>query len=119
MHKYIHPIHTDFTKPVTKKPLEQPTTNFKDVLKDVSDVKISKHAKARLHERNIHISEHQWDHLGKKMNEAKSKGVTDAIVVMDEVALVVSTKNNTVITALPHQEAANKIFTNINGTIIL
>ena len=119
MNKYIHPIHNGFAKPITKQPTKQPTTQFKDVLNKVSQVKVSKHAETRLHERGIHISENNWEKLGKKMSEAKEKGVTDALVVMDEVALVVSTKNNTVITALPHQEAESKIFTNINGTIIM
>lgn len=33
--------------------------------------------------------------------------------------LIVSAKNNTVITAMDRKEAQTQIFTNINGTIIL
>ncbi|MFB5281448.1 hypothetical protein [Peribacillus sp. Hz7] len=46
-------------------------------------------------------------------------GVTEALVVMDEAALVISAKNNTVITIMDHEEAGTQIFTNINDTILL
>lgn len=119
-HKYIHPLHKTFTNPSVKnKPIQQQNTNFKDILANATKVKISKHAQLRLQERGIQISESEWNAIGKKMNEAKLKGVTDALVVKDDVTLVVSTKNNTVITAILQQEAENKIFTNINGTIFM
>lgn len=119
MNNYIHPLHQHYTKqPLPKQKVKQ-TNSFQDVLSNITSVKVSKHAKARLHERNIEISHEKWDQIGKKMNEAKGKGVTDALVVLDDVALVVSTKNNTVVTALNSNEAADKIFTNINGTILL
>ena len=41
------------------------------------------------------------------------------LVVAGDVALVVNTKNNTIVTALHSNEATDKIFTNINGTIII
>ncbi|MFD1360343.1 TIGR02530 family flagellar biosynthesis protein [Lentibacillus salinarum] len=93
--------------------------NFKDVLANVQDVKISKHAERRLNERNITINESQWQTISEKMTEAKQKGVTDSLVLTDQAALLVSAKNNTVITAMNKAEAASKIFTNINGTILI
>lgn len=119
-HKYIHPMPKTFTNNTVKhKPIPQQNTNFKDLLKNATKVKVSKHAQIRLQERGIEISESEWEKIGKKMNEAKMKGVTDALIVKDDVTLVVSTKNNTVITAIHHKEAENKIFTNINGTIFM
>lgn len=96
-----------------------PVTPFKDVLSTFTDVKVSKHAEARLQERNIEIHENKWTQIAEKMQEAKAKGVTDALVHFDDVALIVNAKNNTVITALHQKEATEKIFTNINGTILL
>ena len=46
-------------------------------------------------------------------------GVTDSLVLTKEAALVVSAKNNTVITAMGRDEASSQIFTNINGTILI
>jgi|SRR5690625_618434 len=121
MNKYIHPLQHSFfpNQKVTTPVKKESKQTFKQVLTDVTNVKVSKHAKMRLQEREIHINNEKWQQISEKMNEAKAKGVTDALVVMDEVALVVSTKNNTVVTALHHKEAADKIFTNINGTIIM
>lgn len=53
------------------------------------------------------------------MNEAKQKGVTDSLIMADDAALLVNTKNNTVVTAMDRDEAASKIFTNINGAIVI
>src|SRR5690625_687886 len=102
------------------KNLRMPTTNhFKEILNNIQDLKISKHAQQRLKERNIHIYQSQWQVIGEKMSEAKQKGVTDSLVVMDHAALLVSTKNHTVVTAMDRQEATSRVFTNINGTILI
>lgn len=80
---------------------------------------ISKHAKARLQQRDIHISDRSWDQIQQKVNEAKKLGVRDSLVLLDNAALIVSAKNNTVITAMDSHEAKTQIFTNINGTIVI
>ena len=82
-------------------------------------LKISKHATDRLAERNIHISEIEWAHVTEKVAEAKSKGITDSLVLMEQAALIVSAKNSTVITAMDRKEAKDQLFTNIDGTIVL
>ena len=115
----IQQLHQHYHMPPAKR-LNKPTTNnFKDVLSDIQEVKVSKHAKQRLIERNIHIDQNQWQVIGEKMNEAKQKGVTDSLVVMDNAALLVSTKNHTVVTAMDREEATTRVFTNINGTILI
>ncbi|QKY69037.1 TIGR02530 family flagellar biosynthesis protein [Lentibacillus sp. CBA3610] len=118
----IQPLqqHHLMPQPTVKKPVDnKPDISFKDVLKDAQGIKISKHAEQRLNERNININETQWEMISEKMSEAKQKGVTDSLVLTDEAALLVSAANNTVITAMNKQEAASKIFTNINGTILI
>jgi|SRR5690606_2291763 len=119
MNNYIHSLHHHYPKQPITKPNSNGTADFKQVLNDVSNLKVSKHAQMRLEQRKINISSAKWSQISEKMNEAKIKGVTDALVVMEDVALVVSTKNNTVVTAIHNEEAVNKIFTNINGTILL
>ncbi|WP_409292284.1 TIGR02530 family flagellar biosynthesis protein [Peribacillus sp. SCS-37] len=80
---------------------------------------ISKHAKARLADRNIEIDKAGWTKIGAKVKEAKKMGVTESLVLTKNAALIVSAKNNTVITAMDRKEAGSQIFTNINGTIIM
>jgi flagellar operon protein len=98
---------------------KESTPSFKDVLQEVVGIKISKHAQKRLQERKIEIAEESWTKLHEKMIEAKGKGIIDSLVVMEEAALIVNTKNHTVITAMDREEASSQIFTNINGTILL
>lgn len=92
---------------------------FKEFLAEVQDLKVSKHAEERLSARNIIIDQSQWQRISQKIDEAKHKGITDSLIVMDNAALVVSTKNNTVVTAMDRTEAGSKVFTNINGTILM
>jgi flagellar operon protein len=106
--------------PNTVKPKEtQPKTSFHDVLKEESKLKISKHASERIQERNIEINDALWQTIGEKVQEARQKGVTDSLVVLDQAALLVSAKNNTVVTAMDRAESTNRMFTNINGTILI
>ncbi|MUK89910.1 flagellar protein [Ornithinibacillus sp. L9] len=104
---------------VKKSVSNQPNVSFKDVLAEQQELKLSKHATERLSERNIQFNDEQWKMISEKVMEAKEKGVTDSLVVTSDAALVVSAKNNVVVTALGREEASSKIFTNINGTILI
>lgn len=121
MTKYIHPLHQQALTQTQNKPSsnKKSTKNFNDILTGLTELKISKHAKSRMVERNINIDENKWHQINEKVLEAKEKGVTDALVVVDNATLIVSAKNNTVVTALNKADANEKIFTNINGTILL
>jgi len=80
---------------------------------------ISKHAKERLEQRGITINEARWEQIDEKVKQAKNMGVKESLVLLEDAALIVSAKNNTVITAMNRAEAATQIFTNINGTILM
>lgn len=80
---------------------------------------ISKHAQNRLDQRGITINKACWAQIGEKVQEAKKMGVKDSLVLLENAALIVSAKNETVITAMDRKEATTQIFTNINGTILM
>ncbi|MFJ7933145.1 TIGR02530 family flagellar biosynthesis protein [Sporosarcina sp. NPDC096371] len=104
------------------KVIQSPKQSFLEHLNNAiqpATLKISKHAAERLTERNIHISEAEWAHVTNKVNEAKTKGIKESLVLMDQAALIVSAKNSTVITAMDRTEAKDQLFTNIDGTIVL
>lgn len=94
-------------------------SHLQSIMHDESHLKISKHAKHRIEERNISIDSSQWKKIEEKITKAKSMGVNDSLVLMEHAALIVNAKNNTVITAMDRHEAESQIFTNINGTILL
>nr|WP_106784203.1 TIGR02530 family flagellar biosynthesis protein [Lysinibacillus timonensis] len=99
--------------------VKQSFFNHLQIANESQDLKISKHANERLIERNIHISTEEWQVVSDKVFDARSKGVSQPLVLMDQAALIVSAKNATVITAMERSEAKNQIFTNIDGTIVL
>lgn len=115
----IQQLQPHFPLQAPKQAKEKLKTNFGDVLEKLQKPTVSKHASQRLKERNIQINEQQWQNISEKMTEAKQKGVTDSLVVMDHAALLVSTKNHTVVTAMDRAEATSRVFTNINGTIVI
>ena len=99
---------------------ETPVKSFHEHLQQAQqELKISKHASERMQERNIEISDEQWQSLQEKVLEAQQKGIKQPLVLLDQAALIVSAKNSTIITALDRQEAKSQIFTNIDGTIVL
>jgi len=108
-------LHLNRAKQQTK----QIDEDFKSIFEKEQKLKISKHASERLHERNININEAEWNKLSEKIDEAKQKGITDSLVLMKDAALLISAKNNTVVTAMNLNEAQDRIFTNINGTILM
>ncbi len=109
--------HPERTKQVKQ------AVNFSDHLeqavRDSRKLTLSKHASERLAERGICINESKWSQIEAKVLEAKRMGVKESLVLLHDAALIVSGKNNTVITAMNRQEATAQIFTNINGAIIL
>ncbi|MFS0672440.1 TIGR02530 family flagellar biosynthesis protein [Ornithinibacillus sp. 179-J 7C1 HS] len=118
-----HRIHQVPSKalqfPSSHKPKNVQGVDFKSILKEQQELKVSRHANERLQERNIFLNKKQWQLISDKVSEAKQKGVTDSLVLMNNTALLVSAKNNTVVTAMNLEEASNRVFTNINGTILI
>ncbi|TKC18662.1 TIGR02530 family flagellar biosynthesis protein [Robertmurraya kyonggiensis] len=117
------------SQPIATQRLQQKKSNqvngnsfsfhFQQAIQENNKLVLSKHAKDRLEQRGIHISENRWEQIEGKVQEAKKLGIKDSLVLLDDAALIVSAKNNTVITAMDRQEATSQIFTNINGTIVL
>ncbi|WVX84364.1 TIGR02530 family flagellar biosynthesis protein [Niallia oryzisoli] len=96
------------------------SAEFQSALKNDKDtLTISKHAQERLEQRGITINAERWEQIDEKVKQAKTMGVKELLVLLEDAALIVSAKNNTVITAMNREEASTQIFTNINGTILM
>ena len=85
----------------------------------VGELKFSKHADNRLAQRNISLSEEQRKRLEDGTERAQKKGIKESLVIVDELAFIVSISNNTVITAMSQNESEDTIFTNIDGAVII
>lgn len=83
-----------------------------------STLKFSKHATARLGERDISLSAEQSERLNQGAQMASEKGIKDSLVLVDSLAFIVNIPNQTVITAMDSTQAAENIYTNIDGAVI-
>lgn len=92
--------------------------SFADVLEGKS-IKFSKHADERLATRNINLTSQQVERLREGTKKAEEKGINESLVLMDNLAFIVNVKNNTVITAMDSSNTNERIFTNIDGAVIV
>ena len=79
----------------------------------------SKHALEQIQHRDIKLDEAGIKKLNEGVHNARAKGIRESLMLMDNVAYVVSVKNATVITALEAAETKNHVFTNIDGAVVL
>ena len=82
-------------------------------------VRFSKHAANRLSDRKIELTDEQLERLNDGTKKAGQKGIRDSLVLVDQIAFIVNTKSNTVITAMDQTEADENIYTNIDGAVII
>ncbi len=83
------------------------------------EIKFSKHAQQRMQSRNIELDRNDMEKLQNAVNKAREKGAKDSLILMDNLALVVSVRNNTVITAVDEESIQENVFTNIDSAVII
>lgn len=97
--------------------------NFNEVLESINknnkDIKFSKHATKRLINRNMNISSGEMERLENAFNQAKSKYVKDALIIMDNKAFIVNVNSKTIITTVSKEQLKDNVFTNIDGAVII
>jgi len=97
--------------------------DFKSLLQErlaESDkLKFSNHAKDRLADRQIELSDENISKLTAAVDKAEAKGAKDSLVMVDDVAYVVSVENKTVITAMDDSSMKENVFTNIDSAVFM
>ncbi len=84
-----------------------------------SGLKFSAHAQQRLTSRNIQLTQGDLAKISRAVNLAAQKGARDSLIMMDRLALVVSVKNRTVVTAMDEAGSKEHVFTNIDSAVIV
>ncbi len=93
--------------------------SFADVLGEKSGaVQLSGHAKARIERRGIDLDSNTLARLQHGVDRAAAKGSRESVVLVDDVAFVVSVKARTVITAVDRASMRDHVFTNIDSAVI-
>jgi flagellar operon protein len=98
--------------------------SFQDILSSEKDkisdeVRFSAHAQLRLQERNINLTAESSMRLRDAINKVVDKGGRESLVLMDDLAFVISAPNRLVITAMDSAQLRENVFTNIDSAIIV
>lgn len=91
--------------------------SFTDALQQ--QLRLSAHAQTRLVSRKIDIGPEQWQRVNDGVQKAASKGARESLVLLDDVALVISIRNRTVITAVDKEQLKDNVFTHIDSAVIV
>ncbi|HBQ85732.1 MAG TPA: flagellar protein [Syntrophomonas sp.] len=96
-------------------------TDFGQILdkKLQGELIFSNHAQQRLKSRNINLSAAEMNKIEDAVGKAREKGARDSLILMSDLALLVSVKNNTVITAVDGDSLKDNVFTNIDSAVIV
>lgn len=116
----ITPLGTGSKSPV-KNQGQVTGSDFRQILDEKlkPQLKISSHAQERLRSRGIELSKDDMEKLNQAVDKARTKGSKDSLVLMKDMAFVVSVKNNTVITAVDSESLKENVFTNIDSAVIM
>ncbi len=100
---------------------------IKNVDKDVpakiqrapATLKFSNHAVERMSQRGITFSPDQMTRIEGAARKAAEKGAKETLIFADDSALIVSLKNNTVVTVMDKAALKENVFTNIDATVVI
>ena len=81
-------------------------------------IRFSGHAQTRLQSRQIDLQPSHLDRLQSAVGRAAAKGSKDALVLMDDMAFVVSVTNRTVVTVVDKANIKQNVFTNIDSAVV-
>lgn len=101
----------------TKGQSESPV-DFKEILKEKTGLNFSNHAIDRLSGRGVNLDSDKVDRLTKAVQMADKKGADQSLVLLDQLAFLVSVRNKTVITAVETDRMKEGVFTQIDSAII-
>jgi flagellar operon protein len=82
-------------------------------------LKFSAHAMQRLQSRNISLTSDDVSRMNAMADKAAAKGAKNSLFIVRDVAMVVSIKNRTVITAVDSDSMKENVFTNIDSAAII
>ena len=110
-------LQTRVQSPVAPNAQPLGAPDFQAVLAD--RLKVSSHAQTRLQSREIQLDSAAWERVMAGVERAALKGAKESLVMVDDVALIVSIKNRTVITAVEQANLKDNVFTNIDSAVIV
>lgn len=108
-----------------------PSAEFARILKDklvaapppaesaVAGLKFSAHARERMAQRGIDLAPEDLNALELGLAKARAKGSREALVLRRDLGFIVSVPSGVVVTAMDAGDLKERVFTNIDSTIIV
>lgn len=84
-----------------------------------SGLRFSNHAVERMQARGIRFQPDEMLKIESAIQKAASKGAKDTLLLSDKAALIVSVKDNTVVTVMDKANLKENVFTNIDSTVVI
>ena len=81
-------------------------------------LEFSKHALERLEQRSIQVSSDTLERLSESARRAESKGAKTTLILIGDLAFVVSVENKRVITVAEQSSLQERVFTNIDSVVV-
>lgn len=106
-------------QPTTEKSGDSFKEMFSRELASDRAVTVSKHASERLYSRNMQLSDDRLQQIAGALDKAEGKGSRETLILFDDLALVASVKNRTIITAFDRDNLKEGVVTSIDSAVIL
>jgi len=78
----------------------------------------SRHARQRLEQRQLNLSQQELKRLEAAVQSLSNKGGELSLVLLEQMAMLVSVTNRQVITLVGQEQLKQSIFTNIDSAVI-
>ncbi|MFE4709705.1 MULTISPECIES: TIGR02530 family flagellar biosynthesis protein [Paenibacillus] len=112
----VHP--SILQRPSVAKDAAAPESSFESLLQR-NMLKFSNHAAKRLEQRGIELGSRQLDEISSAVDKAAAKGSKESLILMKDMALIVSVPNRTVVTAMDGSSMKDNVFTQIDSAVII
>ncbi|MGE4132925.1 MAG: TIGR02530 family flagellar biosynthesis protein [Bdellovibrionales bacterium] len=99
--------------------LEQTTGPSTANSRAIGGLKFSNHAIDRMQRRGIRFSPEDLARIEGAVAKAHAKGAKECLLLNDQAAMIVSLKDNTVVTVMDKNQLKENVFTNIDSTVVI
>jgi flagellar operon protein len=87
--------------------------------KNLPELNFSNHARQRLQERRIVLGREELEKLQQAVEKAAAKGCRSSLLLYRDMAFIAGVANRTIITALGGESIKERVFTNIDSTVVV
>jgi len=94
------------------------SSEFRSILQEKTGLRFSNHVIDRMEDRALKLNNETVERLSRAVEIADRKGADQSLVLLDQLAFLVSVKNKTVITAVETNQMKQGVFTRIDSAII-